>query len=76
LNGARCKSTIKMIVAFKDGAFPQEWRYRKGSYGTRTWGVYAMATSCVGPWDGTERTVRGQETLSMPSANDAFMSLT
>jgi hypothetical protein len=40
------------------------------------WAVYAMATSCVGPWDGTGRTVRGQETLSMPSANDAFMSLT
>jgi hypothetical protein len=43
---------------------------------TRTWAVYAMATSCVGPWDDAGRMVRGQETLSMPSANDAFMSLT
>lgn len=38
--------------------------------------VYAMATSCVGPCDGAGKMVRGHETMSMPSAKDAFMSLT
>jgi hypothetical protein len=40
------------------------------------WDVYAIAATCVSPCDGTGMTVRGQEMLSMPSASDAFMSLT
>jgi hypothetical protein len=40
------------------------------------WVVYAMAITCVSPCDGAGRMVRGQETMSMPSASDAFMSLT
>jgi hypothetical protein len=76
LNGAHCKGRIKIILAFKDGVFPRSGDRGRDNYGTRTWAVYAMITSCVGPWDGAGRTVRGQETLSMPSANVAFMSLT
>lgn len=36
-----------------------------------------MPMTCVGPWESVGgETKRGQETQSMPSAKDAFMSLT
>ena len=38
--------------------------------------IYAMVITCVDPSENTGAITRGQETLSMPSTNDAFMSLT